>query len=39
MKIYACVKQVPDTETRLQIKPDKSGVEDAGVKWGAQSVR
>ena len=33
MKIYACVKQVPDTETRLQIKSDKTGIEDAGVKW------
>ncbi len=33
MRIYVCVKQVPDTETRIQIKPDKSGIEESGVKW------
>ena len=33
MKIYVCIKQVPDTETRLQIKGDKSGIEETGVKW------
>jgi electron transfer flavoprotein beta subunit len=33
MKTYVCIKQVPDTETRLQIKPDKSGIEEAGIKW------
>lgn len=33
MKIYVCLKQVPDTESRLQIKADKSGIEEGGVKW------
>ena len=33
MKTYVCIKQVPDTETRLQIKPDKSGIEESGIKW------
>ncbi len=33
MKIFVCVKQVPDTETRIQIKADKSGIEETGVKW------
>ena len=33
MKIFVCLKQVPDTETRLQLKPDKSGVEESGIKW------
>lgn len=33
MKIFVCLKQVPDTESRLQIKGDKSGVEEAGIKW------
>lgn len=33
MKIFVCIKQVPDTETRIQIKSDKSGIEEAGVKW------
>jgi electron transfer flavoprotein beta subunit len=33
MKIFVCIKQVPDTETRIQIKADKSGIEETGVKW------
>ncbi len=33
MKIFVCLKQVPDTETRIQIKADKSGIEEVGVKW------
>ena len=33
MKIFVCLKQVPDTETRISIKADKSGIEEAGVKW------
>lgn len=33
MKIFVCVKQVPDTETRIQLKADKSGIEETGIKW------
>lgn len=33
MKILVCVKQVPDTNTKVQIKADKSGIETTGVKW------
>lgn len=33
MRIFVCLKQVPDTETRIQIKADKSGIEENGVKW------
>ncbi len=33
MRIFVCLKQVPDTETRIQIKSDKSGIEENGVKW------
>ncbi len=33
MRIFVCLKQVPDTETRIQIKTDKSGIEESGVKW------
>jgi electron transfer flavoprotein beta subunit len=33
MKIFVCLKQVPDTETRIQVKSDKSGIEETGVKW------
>ena len=33
MRIFVCLKQVPDTETRIQVKADKSGIEEAGIKW------
>jgi electron transfer flavoprotein beta subunit len=33
MKILVCVKQVPDTNTKVQIKADKSGIETNGIKW------
>lgn len=33
MKIFVCVKQVPDTETKLKLKADGSGVDYTGVKW------
>lgn len=33
MKIYVCIKQVPDTETKLKLRADGSGVDDSSVKW------
>lgn len=33
MKIFVCVKQVPDTETKIKILPDQSGIDLAGIKW------
>lgn len=33
MKAYVCIKQVPDTETKIKLKPDSSGIDPAGVKW------
>lgn len=33
MKIFVCVKQVPDTETKIKLKADASGIDTAGVKW------
>jgi electron transfer flavoprotein beta subunit len=33
MKIFVCIKQVPDTETKIKIKADGSGIDGAGVKW------
>ncbi|MBN2568573.1 MAG: electron transfer flavoprotein subunit beta/FixA family protein [Deltaproteobacteria bacterium] len=33
MNIIACVKQVPDTEALIRVKPDGSGIEEAGIKW------
>ena len=33
MKIFVCIKQVPDTETKIKIAPDQNGLDPAGVKW------
>ena len=33
MKIFVCIKQVPDTETKIKISPDQNGIETAGIKW------
>ncbi len=33
MKIYVCIKQVPDTETKIKLKADNGGIDPTGVKW------
>jgi electron transfer flavoprotein beta subunit len=33
MKIFVCMKQVPDTETKIKITPDASSIDPAGIKW------
>ncbi len=33
MKIFVCVKQVPDTETKIQLNSDGSSIETTNVKW------
>lgn len=33
MKVIVCVKQVPDTETKIKIRADGNGIDTAGVKW------
>ena len=33
MKIFVCIKQVPDTETKIKITPDQNGIDTAGIKW------
>lgn len=33
MNIYVCIKQVPDTETKIKINADASGIDTAGIKW------
>lgn len=33
MKSIVCIKRVPDTEARIRIKDDKSGIETAGIKF------
>ncbi len=33
MKIFVCIKQVPDTETKIKISADQAGIDTAGIKW------
>lgn len=33
MNILVCVKQVPDTETKIRVKADASGIETSDIKW------
>lgn len=33
MNIFVCVKQVPDTETRIRILPSGQGIDESGIKW------
>lgn len=33
MNIYVCIKQVPDTETKIKLNSDSSGIDAAGIKW------
>jgi electron transfer flavoprotein beta subunit len=33
MNIYVCIKQVPDTETKIKLTADNSGIDTTGIKW------
>lgn len=33
MRIAVCLKQVPDTETKIKINSEATGIDTAGVKW------
>lgn len=33
MKIVTLVKQVPDTETKIKLRSDSSGIDEEGIKW------
>jgi electron transfer flavoprotein beta subunit len=33
MKIFVCIKQVPDTETKIKLRADVGGIDPTGVKW------
>lgn len=33
MRIYVCIKQVPDTETRIKISGSGDSIDEGGVKW------
>ncbi len=33
MRLFVCIKQVPDTETKIKLTSDNSGIEESGIKW------
>ena len=33
MNIYVCIKQVPDTETKIKLNADQNGIDTTGIKW------
>jgi electron transfer flavoprotein beta subunit len=33
MNLYVCIKQVPDTETKIKLNADCTGIDATGVKW------
>jgi electron transfer flavoprotein beta subunit len=33
MKIFVCIKQVPDTETKIKISADQTNIDTTGIKW------
>ncbi|MEK6704662.1 MAG: electron transfer flavoprotein subunit beta/FixA family protein [Candidatus Poribacteria bacterium] len=33
MNIYVCIKQVPDTETKIKLTSDNSWIDTTGIKW------
>ena len=33
MKIFVCIKQVPDTETKIKIAADGKTIDTSGIKW------
>ena len=33
MNIFVCIKQVPDTETKIKINSDQSWIDTGSVKW------
>ncbi|MFN7685488.1 MAG: electron transfer flavoprotein subunit beta/FixA family protein [Oligoflexia bacterium] len=33
MNIFVCIKQVPDTETKIKLNADNSGIDTTGIKW------
>lgn len=33
MNLIVCIKQVPDTETKIKLSADSSGIDPAGIKW------
>lgn len=33
MKLFVCIKQVPDTETKIRINSESNGIDTSSIKW------
>ena len=33
MNIFVCIKQVPDTTTRIKLREDGNGIDEADIQW------
>lgn len=33
MRIFVCIKQVPDTETKIKLNASSTGIDESGIKW------
>ncbi len=33
MNIFACIKQVPDTTTRIKLRDDRNGIDESDIQW------
>ena len=33
MNIFVCIKQVPDTTTRIKLRDDRNGIDEADIQW------
>jgi electron transfer flavoprotein beta subunit len=33
MNLVACIKQVPNTDTKIRVKPDGSGIDETAIEW------
>ncbi|MCB0419878.1 MAG: electron transfer flavoprotein subunit beta/FixA family protein [Bdellovibrionales bacterium] len=33
MRIFVCIKQVPDTETKIKLNASQDGIDESGIKW------
>jgi electron transfer flavoprotein beta subunit len=33
MKVFVCIKQIPDSESKIKVKSDSNGIDSTGIKW------
>ena len=33
MNIFVCIRQVPDTTTRIKLREDRNGIDESDIQW------